>query len=212
MCYCFLLFFGQCGGPPLGLAPPILLLTCCPSLSPCIILSYFSPPLSPAALCIVIVLFFLLPPLRALSLSLRLAPLMFSSPLQPSPRVSSQRLRVSAHSLTFFLSRPVLSAYSCFFPLPPRLPHEDSAPAEVDELPQPQRAGEKREKFTRGQRGEAEEGRSQRHLEQVHQIQSRSKKNVVVKLILHNTDQFVCVMLQHPQRCHSSLPEERFGR
>lgn len=31
MCYCFLLFWdlGRCGGPPLALAPPILLLTCC---------------------------------------------------------------------------------------------------------------------------------------------------------------------------------------
>lgn len=85
------------------------------------------------------------------------------SPLQLSPLC----LCMSAHSLTSFLSRPLLSAFSCFFPLPLYLPHEDSAPAEADELPEPQRAGKEREKFTRRQRREAEEGRSQRHLEQV---------------------------------------------
>lgn len=78
------------------------------SLSPCIILSYFSPPLSPAALCIVIVLF-------PSAYSLRLSLLMLSSSLQLSPRVSSLCLCMSAHSLTFFLSWPVLSAYSVSF-------------------------------------------------------------------------------------------------
>lgn len=62
------------------------------------------------------------------------------------------------------------------FLLSPYLPHEDSAPAEVDELSQSERAGEEREKFTGGQRGKAEEGRSQRHLEQVHQMGSRRGK------------------------------------
>lgn len=76
---------------------------------------------------------------------------------------------MSARSLTLF-SSPVHYLVHTVFSLP--LPHEDSAPAEVDELPQPQRAGEERERFTRGQRGEAEEGRSQRHLEQVQQTQS----------------------------------------
>lgn len=100
MCYCFLLYgdFGQCSVPPLSLAPPILLLTCCPP-SPCIILSYFSPPLSPAALCIVFVLFF---PLHAPCLSLTLLTYLYS-PLPPN-YLFGFLLRVLAYHLTILLS------------------------------------------------------------------------------------------------------------
>lgn len=95
--------------------------------------------LSPAALCIVIVLFFF-PPLRTLVSLSDSGRLCSPLPSGPSPpRVPPRHLCVAAHSLTFFLSRPAaLSAYSHFSPLPLYFPHEDSAPAEVDELPQPQ--------------------------------------------------------------------------
>lgn len=81
-------------------------------------------------------------PCILVSLSLKLTLLMFSSPLRLSPRVSSPCLSVCrAHRLTFFLCCPLsLSEHSLSLPL--HLPHEDSAPAEVDELSQPQRAGE----------------------------------------------------------------------
>lgn len=101
----------------------------------------------------------------------------FFSFFDPRRRCS---LLPSSSFFTFPLSAPVCqpmtllylspvwySVYSRFSPLPSYLPHEDSAPAEADELPQSERAGQEREKFTRGQRGEAEEGRSQCHLEQV---------------------------------------------
>lgn len=163
MYYCFLLFWdlGQSGGPPLGSAPPMLLLTCCPSFT-----MHHSVLLLSSSVTSIITAFFLL---SAYSVPLSDSRCL-CSPLQLSPRVSSPCLCMSAQSLTFFLSWPLLSANSCFSPLSLHLHHEDSAPAEVDELPQPQWAGEEREKLTRRQRREAEEGRSQRHLEQVRQI------------------------------------------
>lgn len=80
--------------------------------------------------------FFLLYPLC--TRSLRLTLLMFPAPLHLLPHVSAPCLCMSVHGLTFFFSCPVLSASFSLSPLPPRLTHEDSAPAEVDELPEPQ--------------------------------------------------------------------------
>lgn len=117
------------------LAPPILLLTCYPSLSMHHSVLLLSSSDTGRSLCC-----HCASSLCVLYLSLRLTPLMFPSPLRPSPRVSSLCLCMSAHRLTFFLSCPVLTLF--LSPLPPYLPHEDSAPAEVDELSQPQRSGE----------------------------------------------------------------------
>lgn len=92
MCHCFLLFWdlGQCGGPPLGLAPPILLLTCCPSLSmhhSVLLLSSSVTGRSLYCHCA----FFPLRSLIALSLSL----LMFST--FPQLQISSGFFSVSLH-------------------------------------------------------------------------------------------------------------------
>lgn len=89
-------------------------------------------------------------------------------PLQPS--LLWLLLCMSTPRLTFFPRWPLLSARSLVSLLHISL-HEDFAPAEVDELPEPQRPGEERERFPRGPRREAEEGRSQRHLEHVRRMQ-----------------------------------------
>lgn len=119
-----------------GLAPPILLLTRCPSLTMHHSVLLLSSSVTGRSLYCHCALF----PLCVLYLSLGLTLLMFPSPPPAiSSRFFSVSLCMSAHSLTFFLSCPVLSAHSVSSPY---LPHEDSAPAEVDELSQPQRAGE----------------------------------------------------------------------
>lgn len=153
-------------------------------------------PLSPAALCIVIVLFS--------PVSLRLSLFTFpSSAFLVFLHCTSARLAAwPPFSPVRYLVR------FCLSPLPsPYLPHEDSTSAQVDELAQSQRAGEEWEKFTRGQRREAEESRSKRHLEQVRQ----PAENAAFKKHFERWWR-TFFMLQHPQRRHSCLPEERPGR
>lgn len=75
----------------------------------------------------------------------------------------------------------------------PCLRHEDSAPAQVDELAQPQRAGEEREKFTGGQRREAEEGGGQCHLEQVRSDRCQAAENALFNMRLRALTQVLCV-------------------
>lgn len=109
-------------------------------------------------------------------------------------------VRCSVRSLPLFLSL-----------LPARRAHEDSAPPEVDELAEPQRTGEEREEFTRGQRGEAEAGWSQCHMEQVPQTPSGFIINVLIADKWNRF--FVCArLLQHSQCRDRSLPEKRSGR
>lgn len=172
---CVLLFFAvlrqavqrHCG-PPLGWAPPILLLMCRFHLTMHHSVLYLSSSITGCSLychCACYVLGFFL---------CILSPFMFSS-LPPTATASSCFLSVClcmCRLIGWPSFSPVLYLeYSVSLPL--HLPHEDSAPAEVDELSQPQWAGEEWEKFAGGPRGEAEEGRSQRHLEQVHKIWQR---------------------------------------
>lgn len=105
-----------------------------------------------------------------LSFPFLLPSILLSDSRSPSSRLLWLLLCMSTLRLTFFPRWPLLSARSLVSLLHISL-HEDFAPAEVDELPEPQRPGEERERFPRGPRREAEEGRSQRHLEHVRRMQ-----------------------------------------
>lgn len=204
MCYCFLLFwdFGQRSVPPLSLAPPILLLMCCP-LSPCIILSYFSPPLSPAALCIVIVPFSLCT--LSLSLSSLIASILLFSSLQQSPLVSSLCVSSSPDHLSLLsntycvLTSVISPSWGLSTGWSWWAPPVSASWARARKVLQ------------------RKEGRNRRGQEPTPPGTGMPTNicvhNVMLKCVWSsNINPSSRLVLQHPQRCHSSLPEEGFGR
>lgn len=95
-------------------------------------------------------------------------------------------------SLLSSLCTPVWpSCLFCSFFLPSCLPHEDFASTQVDELSKPQWACKKWERFPRGPRGKAEEGRSQCHLEQVN-LTLRSQSTVFLVTWMQSYFAFLC--------------------